>query len=268
MEDFLFRYDFSVMGGVTTMEPLLDKFFSVVYQQILSDYGTNQYEVTTFVLVTCFVAAMRGLLFGYDVSITGEITSMEPFLVKFFQVVHQQMLDDSGTNQYCKLDNQLLTLFTSCLYLVAIIAYFFCCHNLKIVWTQAIQFLRGLFFLIRAFAYVETGGRQYEGEVTAFVLITCFVAAMGGLLFGYDVDITGRITSMEPFLIKFFSIMYQQMLNDYGTNQYCKFDNQLLTLFTSSVSRGNNSLFFCYHNLNIVWTQAVQVFAWHILKNC
>ena len=47
-------------------------------------------------------------------------------------------------------------------------------------------------------------GRHYEGKVTVFVLVTCFVAAMGGLLFGYDLGITGGVTSMEPFLIKFF----------------------------------------------------------------
>ncbi|KAL4372337.1 hypothetical protein HN51_017456 [Arachis hypogaea] len=84
-------------------------------------------------------------------------------------------------------------------------------------------------------AYIESGGRQYEGKVTAFVLITCFVAAMGGLLFGYDLGITGGVTSMEPFLVKFFPVVYQQMLDDSSTNQYCKFDNQLLTLFTSSL---------------------------------
>ncbi|MED6109667.1 Sugar transport protein 11 [Stylosanthes scabra] len=83
--------------------------------------------------------------------------------------------------------------------------------------------------------FVESNGRHYEGKVTAFVLITCFVAAMGGLLFGYDLGITGGVTSMEPFLIKFFPVVYQQMLDDSGTNQYCKFDNQLLTLFTSSL---------------------------------
>ncbi|XLU76559.1 hypothetical protein S245_035612, partial [Arachis hypogaea] len=104
--------------------------------------------VTTFVLVTCFVAAMRGLLFGYDVSITGEITSMEPFLVKFFQVVHQQMLDDSGTNQYCKLDNQLLTLFTSCLYLVAIIAYFFAATTSRLFGHKPSNFCVAYFFLL------------------------------------------------------------------------------------------------------------------------
>ncbi|CAL0320158.1 unnamed protein product [Lupinus luteus] len=86
-------------------------------------------------------------------------------------------------------------------------------------------------------AFVDSnGGRDFEGKVTTFVLITCFVAAMGGLLFGYDLGITGGVTSMEIFLVKFFPSVYKQMKDDTGnTSQYCKFDSQLLTLFTSSL---------------------------------
>lgn len=36
-----------------------------------------------------------------------------------------------------------------------------------------------------------SGGGSYEGGVTGFVIITCVVAAMGGLLFGYDLGISG-----------------------------------------------------------------------------
>jgi hypothetical protein len=37
------------------------------------------------------------------------------------------------------------------------------------------------------------GGReaQYEGRVTAHVVWACIVAASGGLLFGYDIGISG-----------------------------------------------------------------------------
>ncbi|XP_058728332.1 sugar transport protein 10-like [Vicia villosa] len=86
-------------------------------------------------------------------------------------------------------------------------------------------------------AFVDTSGvRHYEGKVTAFVLITCFVAAMGGLLFGYDLGITGGVTSMDEFLIKFFPSVYKKMKDEtHETSQYCKFDDQLLTLFTSSL---------------------------------
>ncbi|KAI3421666.1 PPR_long domain-containing protein [Psidium guajava] len=34
-------------------------------------------------------------------------------------------------------------------------------------------------------------GGNCEGGVTPFVVVTCVVAAMGGLLFGYDLGISG-----------------------------------------------------------------------------
>ncbi|ESQ31881.1 hypothetical protein EUTSA_v10005579mg [Eutrema salsugineum] len=80
------------------------------------------------------------------------------------------------------------------------------------------------------------GGDYEEGRVTAFVVITCIVAAMGGLLFGYDIGISGGVTSMEEFLTRFFPDVLRQMQNETRhETEYCKFDNELLTLFTSSL---------------------------------
>ena len=36
-------------------------------------------------------------------------------------------------------------------------------------------------------------GKAYPGELTTYVLITCIIAAMGGLIFGYDIGISGTI---------------------------------------------------------------------------
>lgn len=84
--------------------------------------------------------------------------------------------------------------------------------------------------------YVASNGPTYEGRVTAKVIITCIVAAMGGLIFGYDLGISGGVTSMDPFLKKFFPSVYRKM-NDPSIhkNNYCKFDSQVLQLFTSSL---------------------------------
>lgn len=35
------------------------------------------------------------------------------------------------------------------------------------------------------------GGKEYPGNLTLFVTVTCIVAAMGGLIFGYDIGISG-----------------------------------------------------------------------------
>ncbi|KAG5221864.1 sugar porter family MFS transporter [Salix suchowensis] len=60
-------------------------------------------------------------------------------------------------------------------------------------------------------AFVAQGaGRKYEGGVTCFVIITCLVAAMGGLIFGYDIGISGGVTSMDTFLKQFFPSVYRQ----------------------------------------------------------
>lgn len=108
-------------------------------------------KVTAFVLVTCFVAAMGGLLFGYDLGITGGVTSMEPFLIKFFPGVYKQMKDDTGhRNQYCKFDNELLTLFTSSLYIAALVASFFASATTRILGRKSSMFMGGLFFLVGA----------------------------------------------------------------------------------------------------------------------
>ncbi|KAH6818195.1 sugar transporter 1 [Perilla frutescens var. frutescens] len=85
-------------------------------------------------------------------------------------------------------------------------------------------------------AIMSHGGKEYPGKPTKQVLITCFIAAAGGLIFGYDIGISGGVTSMGPFLKKFFPRVYRREELDAGsTNQYCKFDDTLLTLFTSSL---------------------------------
>ncbi|XP_058223586.1 sugar carrier protein C-like [Rhododendron vialii] len=80
-----------------------------------------------------------------------------------------------------------------------------------------------------------SNGKKYPGKLTQKVLVTCIVAAMGGLIFGYDIGISGGVTSMAPFLEKFFPEVYRKQALDASTNQYCKFNSQTLTMFTSSL---------------------------------
>ncbi|WRX18455.1 Major facilitator [Theobroma cacao] len=62
-----------------------------------------------------------------------------------------------------------------------------------------------------ALAITDEGG-QYNGRMTLFVVLSCMMAAMGGVIFGYDIGIS-----------------------DTKISNYCKFDSQLLTSFTSSL---------------------------------
>ncbi|GAB4826858.1 Transcription factor stp1 [Ancistrocladus abbreviatus] len=83
--------------------------------------------------------------------------------------------------------------------------------------------------------FVPREGKEYPGNLTLFVTVTCVVAAMGGLIFGYDIGISGGVTTMPPFLKKFFPGVYRNELADTSKNQYCKFNSQKLTMFTSSL---------------------------------
>uniref|UniRef100_A0A804I232 Major facilitator superfamily (MFS) profile domain-containing protein n=1 Tax=Musa acuminata subsp. malaccensis TaxID=214687 RepID=A0A804I232_MUSAM len=77
--------------------------------------------------------------------------------------------------------------------------------------------------------------KHYNGHVTVFVIVTCVIAASGGLIFGYDIGVSGGVTSMDEFLQKFFPSVLRDEKNAAGTNQWCQFDSALLTAFTSSL---------------------------------
>ncbi|XP_010449055.1 PREDICTED: sugar transport protein 12-like [Camelina sativa] len=77
--------------------------------------------------------------------------------------------------------------------------------------------------------------KEYPGYLTPYVTMACIVAAMGGLIFGYDIGISGGVTTMESFQKEFFPSVYEKQKNDHNSSQYCKFDSVSLTLFTSSL---------------------------------
>ncbi|OMO98204.1 Sugar/inositol transporter [Corchorus olitorius] len=82
---------------------------------------------------------------------------------------------------------------------------------------------------------VSRDGGQYNGRITLLVVLSCVMAASAGLIFGYDLGVSGGVTSMDPFLEKFFPDVYQRMKGNKKISNYCKFDSQVLTLFTSSL---------------------------------
>lgn len=77
--------------------------------------------------------------------------------------------------------------------------------------------------------------RHYEGKLTVFVVVSCMVAVTGGFIFGYDLSISGGVTSMDSFLKTFFPSVYKRTKQGIGENMYCKFNNQMLTAYTSTL---------------------------------
>ncbi|EXB54454.1 Sugar carrier protein C [Morus notabilis] len=68
--------------------------------------------------------------------------------------------------------------------------------------------------------------REYSRRTTFFVIATCIVAAMGSLIFGYDIGISvfpvGEPEEGDG----------NQLTNH---NQYCEYNSSILTVFTSSL---------------------------------
>ncbi|XP_071713932.1 sugar transport protein 14-like [Rutidosis leptorrhynchoides] len=75
----------------------------------------------------------------------------------------------------------------------------------------------------------------YEHKITWYFIFACIVAALGGSLFGYDLGVSGGVTSMDHFLKEFFPKVYRRKQAHLKETDYCKYDSQILTLFTSSL---------------------------------
>ncbi|GMI96003.1 SUGAR TRANSPORT PROTEIN 13 [Hibiscus trionum] len=85
------------------------------------------------------------------------------------------------------------------------------------------------------FSSVPPAGVEFEAKITPIVIISCIMASTGGLMFGYDVGVSGGVTAMPDFLKKFFPVVYNRTRNPGADGNYCKYDNQGLQLFTSSL---------------------------------
>ena len=50
--------------------------------------------------------------------------------------------------------------------------------------------------------------KNYPGEITLYVLVTCIVPAMGGLIFGYDIGISGKQAFKNHNIIQYVSFFH------------------------------------------------------------
>lgn len=44
------------------------------------------------------------------------------------------------------------------------------------------------------------GSGDYEAKITPIVIFSCIMAATGGLMFGYDVGISGMFSLLKPHI--------------------------------------------------------------------
>ncbi|GAB4860042.1 Sugar transport protein 8 [Ancistrocladus abbreviatus] len=110
-------------------------------------HGDFPAKLTTQVVVCSIIAAFGGLMFGYDIGISGGVTSMDDFLLAFFPKVYVRKHKAKEDN-YCKFDDEYLQLFTSSLYLAAIVFSFFASISCKKLGRKRTLQLAAMFFLV------------------------------------------------------------------------------------------------------------------------
>ncbi|XP_058086167.1 sugar transport protein 5 [Magnolia sinica] len=141
----------------------------------------NGGRMTASVVITCIVAASGGLIFGYDIGISGGVTTMESFLKRFFPSVLRKM-SNAKQNEYCVFDSQVLTSFTSSLYIAGLLASLAASRVTKALGRQAIMLLGGATFLI--------GSAINAAAVNVVMLI------LGRILLGFGVGFTNQATPL------------------------------------------------------------------------
>ncbi|GAA0170714.1 secondary carrier transporter [Lithospermum erythrorhizon] len=105
-------------------------------------------KITPIVIIYCIMAAFGGLMFGYDIGVYGGVTSMKPFLKKFFPAVYDKTIDPNLNSNYCKYDNQGLQLFKSSLYLAGLTATFFASYTTRNLGRRLTMLIAGFFFIL------------------------------------------------------------------------------------------------------------------------
>ncbi|KAK4405711.1 Sugar transport protein 13 [Sesamum angolense] len=115
-----------------------------------SSGGGTEFEakITPIVIISCIMAATGGLMFGYDVGVSGGVTAMPDFLKKFFPVVYRRTQDKGLDSNYCKYDNQGLQMFTSSLYLAGLTATFFASYTTRRLGRRLTMLIAGFFFVV------------------------------------------------------------------------------------------------------------------------
>ncbi|MCO5606034.1 hypothetical protein L7F22_060221 [Adiantum nelumboides] len=73
-----------------------------------------------------------------------------------------------------------------------------------------------------------------SGKVTFYVIFSAFIASCSGLIFGYNIGISGGVTAMQNFLQSFFPALIGES-RVAAESTYCKFNDQGLQAFTSSL---------------------------------
>ncbi|KAI4323736.1 hypothetical protein L6164_023318 [Bauhinia variegata] len=129
------------------------------------------------------MAGMGGVIYGYDTGISGGVTSMDSFLKEFFPEVYRKMKQHTDTSNYCQFDSQLLTAFTSSLYVAGFFTSFFA------------SYVTGNFG--RKPSIIAGGTAFLAGSILCGAAINLYMLIVGRLLLGIGV---GFANQSVPFV--------------------------------------------------------------------
>ncbi|KAG5236540.1 sugar transport protein [Salix suchowensis] len=137
--------------------------------------GAVEFEakITPIVILSCIMAATGGLMFGYDVGVSGGVTAMPDFLEKFFPDVYGKTQDPNLNSNYCKYDNQSLQMFTSSLYLAGLVATFFASWTTRNLGRKPTMLIAGVFFLVGV--VINAAAQDLAMLIVGRVLLGCGV---------------------------------------------------------------------------------------------
>ncbi|KAI5081070.1 hypothetical protein GOP47_0004253 [Adiantum capillus-veneris] len=127
-------------------------------------------QITAYVVYTCIMAGSGGLMYGYDLVIAGGISIMDDFLLKFYPNVYIHKKNAQEDN-YCRYNNQVFQLFSSSLYLAALIATFFASVVSKKLGRRATMLGAGMFFIVGT--VIGTAAENLAMIITGRALLGC-----------------------------------------------------------------------------------------------
>lgn len=120
----------------------------------------------------------------------GGVTSMPAFLKEFFpDVYRKEQLRADSTNQYCKFNSQTLTMFTSSLYLAALLASCF-----------AATFTR---LFGRRMSMIIGGGTFLAGAAVNAAAQNVAMLIIGRMLLGVGIGFANQVHLIPPFQLDF-----------------------------------------------------------------
>ncbi|XP_044955383.1 sugar transport protein MST4-like [Hordeum vulgare subsp. vulgare] len=175
-------------------------------------------KITPMVITSCVTAATGGLMFGYDIGISGGVTAMEDFQREFFPTVLRKRRENKGSN-YCRYNNQVLQLFTSSLYLAGLVSTLFASYTTRRLGRRATMRIAGGFFIV---GVVFNGAARNLGMlIVGRILLGCGVgfANQAIPLFLSEVaptTIRGGLNTLFQLNITI-GILFASLVN-YGTN--------------------------------------------------